>query len=826
MRFVLILSLLILPVLVRSQYNLTGTVTDENNLPIPYANVYVKNSSELRTQTDLEGRYSIQLFQGEYYLVFNTTGYDEREAYVTIQNGNTTRNIQLFPTKIEDLEEYEFVAKKSNPGREIMLKVVQKRDQINPWNYPHSTEVYIKATEKIERKGKDPKKGKQDEEPKKNTSEDPFEEERRKTQLLAGNMNLAEVQLTRNYAPPSKVKEIRNAFTTRGDGRLLYYTTTVKSNFNFFENLLHLDDLHSSPVSSPISGPGILSYKYKLEAQYEEDGRMISKIRIIPRMSSTSTLSGYIYVIDSVWLVQKLELTMEKGNLLNYDYFSILQYYDTPGDTLCVLREQILTYGVKYKDQTSACTTIAKFSDYNFNPGYAAKFFNNEVAVTTKEAYERDSTFWKEERVIQLTSEEQRYIIVKDSLHDAFTRKEYLDSIDATFNKVTVWKVLWFGVDHRNRAKRTQWSINSVAGTARPLYPGGPRISPGFSYFKKWEDQRTLDSYSEISIGILNADIKGSTWWRYKYDPFHQGTVSLAFANEFDAVVQADAITQIYKRSNFIQATKLGVSHSYEYFNGFYIQFNAEFSERRSLADYATLHILDSVIPNDQFKPFEGYQAMLGSVNFSYTPKQKYMREPYRKVILGSRFPTFYAFYERGIPKIFGSDVDHEYAVIGITQDFQLGTLGTSNYHIKAGKFLSAKNLKDADFKYQRRSDPFWFSNPLYSFQDQDSSLPSREYYLEGHFVHHDNGALINKIPFMKKTGIGLVVGAGALYVAEYNWQHYELFAGLERSFKFSKRRLRIGIYGVASDGNHITPKATWKISFAVLDDRNMKWNF
>lgn len=825
MRYTLLFLFLLVSVLVRAQYSLSGVVTDEHNVPLPFANVYVKNSSELRTQTDVDGKYSLQLFPGEYYLVVNATGYDEREVYVTVKNSNTTRDVQLFPTKIENLEEYEFVAKKSNPGRDIMLKVVQKRDKINPWNYPHSTEVYIRATEMIERKAKENKRGRNDE-PEKNTPEDPFDEERRKTQQLAGNMNLAEVQITRNYAPPSHVKEVRNAFTTHGEGRLLYYTTTVKSNFNFFQNLLHLDDLHASPVSSPISGPGILSYKYRLEAQYEENGRMISKIRILPRMSSTSTLSGYIYVIDSVWLVQKLELTMQRGNLLTYDYFTIRQFFDTPGDSICVLREQILDYGVEYKEQISVCRTIARFSDYDFNPAFARKFFGSEVAVTTKEAYERDSTFWNRQRAVELTAEEQRYIIVRDSLHDAFTRKEYLDSIDANFNKVTVWKVLWFGVDHRNREKRTQWSINSLAGTARPLYPGGPRVAPGFSYFKKWEDQRTLDSYSELSVGILNGDIKGATWWRYKYDPFQQGTVSASFSNEFDAIVEADAITQIYKRSNFIQATKLGVSHLFEYFNGFYITFSGEFSERRSLSDYSTLGVLDSVIPNDQFKPFESYQAMIGSVNVSYTPKQKYMREPYRKVVLGSRFPTFYAYYERGIPVIFGSDVDHEYGVIGMTQSFQLSTLGTSNYHMRAGKFLSAKNLKDADFKYQRRSDPFWFSNPLYSFQDQDSSLPSREYFMEAHFVHHDNGALINKIPFMKKTGIGLVVGAGALYVAEYDWQHYELFGGLERSFKFSKRRLRIGIYGVLSDGNNIAPKATWKISFAVLDDRNMKWNF
>ena len=78
----------------------------------------------------------------------------------------------------------------------------------------------------------------------------------------------------------------------------------------------------------------------------------------------------------------------------------------------------------------------------------------------------------------------------------------------------------------------------------------------------------------------------------------------------------------------------------------------------------------------------------------------------------------------------------------------------------------------------------------------------------------------------MKKTGIGLVVGVGALYVHEFNYQHYEMFAGLERNFKFSKRRLRIGIYGVLSDSNQTKTRTHFKISFALLDDRNMKWNF
>jgi hypothetical protein len=560
--------------------------------------------------------------------------------------------------------------------------------------------------------------------------------------------------------------------------------------------------------------------------KYEENGKMISKIKIIPRNIATTTLEGYIWVIDSLWLVQKLELTMNKGNLLVYDYFTIYQEFDHPGDSICVLKSQTLDYGVKYKSETSKCQTTALFSNYNFKPTFSNKFFNTELAVTEKEAYEKDSSFWATVRPATLTEEERKFIIAKDSIKDYQNRKEYLDSVDKIFNKVTFLKVIWFGVDHRNRAERYQWTIGSLATVVQPVFIAGPRITPNFDYFKKWKDERTLDSYTRISYGILNNDWKGDTWWKYRFDPFHMGFLRASFNHDFDAIRTFDAITQVYKRENFIEATKLRLSLEYELINGLYVSVDGEFSERRSLKDYKFVTLFDSSLPNNDPLKFEPYQAYVSNFSISYVPQQKYMREPYRKVILGSAWPTFTVYYQTGIPKIFGSDVNFQYMQLEMMQTFKIGTIGTSNYRLAGGKFLMSQIVRDPDFKYQRRSDPIWFSNPLYSFQGLDSTLPSLDLILEAHFVHHDNGAILNKIPFMKKTRIGMMAGAGALWVKENNYQHYEIMAGLERNFKLSRRRLRIGIYGILSDGNFSAPKAHYKLSFAILDDRSMKWNF
>lgn len=819
-----------------SQQLVSGHITDEFDAPIPFAKIYAKNNPGLRTVADVDGYYEMRLNPGEYFLVYAATGFDSRESYLTVKNSTIEKNMQLFPASL-DFEDVEVTAKKSNPGREIMLKVVAKRDKINQWNRPHTVQGYIRATEKIDRREKNKKsknESKREEEPE-NTApdgiEDPFAAEKAEKEKeiakLANSMNLVESDFTLHYGDRNHLKEIRKAYKQRGQKRFhhLYYTTTVKSSFNFFQNLMHLDDLHQTPVSSPISGPGILSYKYRLVDQYEEDGHKIHKIKIIPRYSSTSTLEGHIYVIDSLWLVQKIDVTMEKGNLLVYDYFQIQQEFDHPGDSLCLLTTQTLTYGVKYKKEESTCSTVATFSDYNFQPNFGPKFFSNEVAVTEQEAYDKDTSYWSQKRTTELTLEERQYIITKDSIHDAHNRKEYLDSVDAVFNKITVMKVLWFGIERRNRPKKTQWYLSSLAGLIEPIQIGGPRINPGYHFFKKWDNEQILTTDLDVSVGILNADVRGGAAVFYRYQPFHFGSVGARVSHRI-GVIRNDAFTQIYKRDNFYEVTDLALQHNYEIFNGFYVNNYFNFAERRSISNYKFLEAIDELIPNNDPTEFQPYQAFRTSMTIEYVPNQKYMREPNRKVILGSKWPTFYVYYEKGIHGLFGSDIDFDYVSGGIRQTFKIATLGTSSYHLKGGSFINNRIVPNIDQKFQRRSDPIFFTNPLGSFQSLDSLLPTDRFYLEAHYIHHDNGAIINKIPFMKKTRIGLVGGASYLYVPEHNWQHYEFVAGLERTFKFSKRRLRLGIYGTFAQGNQMTPRFGWKVSFAIMDDRDMQWNF
>src|SRR5690606_15879212 len=158
------------------------------------------------------------------------------------------------------------------------------------WNYPFEVNVYIKTTD--EDLNTDNGKSK-------NTNtrleDDPFNSEVSKS---SQKLNLLEVQINKNYAPVDKIKENRTAYTLIGSNRNMYYQTTVKSDFNFFQNYIELADIHQNAILSPISLPGILAYKYKLEQKYEEGEQTIYKIKVTSRNTSSSTLEGYIYVVD------------------------------------------------------------------------------------------------------------------------------------------------------------------------------------------------------------------------------------------------------------------------------------------------------------------------------------------------------------------------------------------------------------------------------------------------------------------------------------------------------------------------------------------------
>lgn len=818
--------------------SITGFVFDEDNNPIPYTKVYLKNFSSTGAISDEEGKYFFGCDLGTYDVIYKCVGFEDLEVKVTVNKMEPTVQNVYLKQEDNELGEVEIKTKRKNVGWMIVQQVIDHKKEMIQQMDAYTCAIYIKGVETFEKKERKPKN---DDE---GTGEkDIFQEQKDEiARKLQGEerLNMVEINLTKHFQYPNGIKEIRNGYEKIGRLDQIYFQSTVSGDFNFYESLIRKDDLHLTPIVSPLHPSGILSYKYKLTEINTVGQDTIYTVQISSRSVGTSTLKGELYIMKNEWVLTGVDLSMHKGNLKKYDDFRIVQSY-VKKDTLWLLEKQFFEYSTKYGRETVNGSTQVVYSDYIINPTFPKKFFSNEVGITTKEAYERDTTYWDEIRPIPLTPEEQRTKFVQDSLKAIYTSEAYLDSIDADFNKITALKALWFGFQHRNREKKTQWYLSSVADVVEPLNIGGIRFGPGFEYFKKFENEQWVDWYNDFTVGFNNADVRGRARLYHLYNPYRSSRYLVSFNRDAALINWNDNILAMTNRQNMYLRTSGTLWHSFEIVNGLYLGTAARLEHREPFRlDYKFVTWFDDELDNGPPIQFQPYNAFRTTFDLSYTPGQKYLSEPNRKVVLGSVWPTFTVYWEKGWDGPFESVVDFDYISLEIEQTFQIGTMGQSRYLLKGGSFVNQDSVFFIDRKFFRENDTqtplrFLFVNPLNNFQNLDSSYETQDIYVEAHYIHHFNGAIVNKIPFMKKTGIKTSFGGGFIYLPEHNNYFYtEAFFGAERIFKIARKRLRVGLFGIfsVSSNEFALPQEDqpknfqFKVSFDIMDDRDLKFNF
>lgn len=823
---------------IANSQSITGVISDEDGYPVPYAKVYALNFENLGAITNINGEFLFGCDFGNYDLLIKCIGFEDQVVNVTVNKQAPTEISVILIRKQNELTQVDVSEKKKNLGWEIVQNVINNKKNFQQQYDRLTCDVYIKGVETFEAKEKKTKNEEDDGGPK-----DLFEEQRAEIQAKIdgeqGRLNFVEIYLTQHTELPNKIKEIRTGYQKIGNPEQIYFQTTANGDFNFYKSLIRKDDLHHSPIVSPLHPSGILSYKYKLVDIITENSDTIYKVEISARDIGSSTMEGHLYIKKHEWVLTKIDVTLHKGNLKIYDRFRIVQEYEQV-DSIWVVSKQIFEYDTKYAKETVFGTTTVVYSNHIFNPEFPAKFFSNEVGVTVEGAYERDTSYWDNIRPVPLTPEEIRKKFVQDSLTAIYTREEYLDSVDAVFNKITPLKVLYFGIEHRDRHKKTQWYLSSLVDLVEPVSIGGMRIGPSFDYFKKFEKQQWVDASTYTTLGFNNWDLRGRFRLYHFYHPKTFAMYQLFGSHEVAQINSFNAVIEQGKRSNWYMNDAWGIWHRISPFNGFFITKSFRFERRSSIEDLKFNTSLDEYWSNDQPISFDPYNAVRTTLQLSYIPFQKYIMEPHRKVVLGSRWPTFSVYWEKGWNGLFGSVVDFDYVSFSVDHEIQIGTWGESRYVIKGGQFINQDSVFYIDRKFFRQSDQDWFfslfmSNPLHSFQNLDSSYETQDWYLEFHHIHHFNGAILNKIPFFKKTGIKEVAGAGFIFLPEHNNYFYtEMFLGIERTFKFARQRLRVGTYVVFSVANNQfslpdaeQPKnVQFKISFDVMNERDLKFNF
>ena len=817
-RLLLLFSFFFLALAVNAQsFRIYGKITNQKSEPLPFASIIVKETG-VGISSKEDGSYELNLEVGRYNLEVSTVGYKTQILNVVLTH-NIEQNLIMEEDARNTLEDIVIRVKAKDRAEEFMRNVIRNKEAIMDASGAYSVKLYIKAVQQDS-----VFKKKQHES---RSIEDPFMD----PEADFEGMNMTEVVVNLDRASDARIREQRLGVKNHGKSNDFFYLTTTNGDFNFYNNLVKVPSISTIPFLSPVSYSGLMAYKFKT-IKRERKGKYTNyTISVKPRQLSNATVEGEIIISDSSWAILHTRFEFPSYHLPEYDFFEVVQDYGLVDDKAWMLTRQQFNYFTKTNKQKLLGHTLVLYSDYELNKQFPRNYFGVELSSTAQKAYEQDSSFWKTVRTHPLTDKEFRYVRYRDSIFEVTHSPAYLDSIDRVNNRVT-WKKLFItGQTFYKRESERTWVLPPLISLYEPFQFGGGRIHPKFYYYKKYASRKDIKLIADISYGIRNKDVNGSLYMKRMYNPFNRGYYIIDLNRDFDRIYKGDAWINQIKRSSYFLNNYIAVGHGLEVLNGLTVYTELDYALRRSVAGYKVNPRTDSLFGDflDNNKPiaFEPYNAAYAKLTISYTPRQKYLREPKEKIILGSKWPTFYATWRKGLPEVLNSQSDFDFVELGIEQTINIGIMGNLRYNVKTSDFLNKKDLRLLDYNFMRRGDPFLFMNPDEAFQGLDSTFPVFNRVYLGHFVHEFNGAFLNKIPLMKKLQLREIAGGGFLIAPERNLRYFELFAGIERAFKWPFNPLtkfKVGAYVVTSAANQFANPVQFKVGLTTWDLRRNKW--
>ncbi|PKP03314.1 MAG: hypothetical protein CVU11_08660 [Bacteroidetes bacterium HGW-Bacteroidetes-6] len=859
---------------------ISGVVHDEKGQPVPGVNVVIKNTYT-GVVADQNGDWKMQVRPGKYVLVFSLIGFTTVEKEVLVQSSIVEIETVL-QQSVTQLNEALIVADTRDLARDIMQQVRKHRKE-----YINILDVYTCNTYRKQSLMRDDPKSLRDSinkatgdslksaagfetlSPKQKRKARRFERKlkRHKVKLdqktssdadtmrvqYISSLNERVAQLTvfgqksfetidaeDEYLPRSPENYIYMSIGYDEEGlqidnmqyvyhnEYLIFKNASDWDFNFYLPTLKKDILTIQPLVSPLSPMGPTVYRYDYAGLTYDDSVKVFRIKVTPVYPNDALFSGYIGIRDSSFSLYDLDLEINTPALSSVNEFRIRQKYGMaePGKPVPVVTQ--IEYKIKEGKSEMTTTATSWFSGYRFNAD-STDFKRNSLEIQRydPQAFNRDSLWWTQHRVMPLSHEELKYVLRVDSMNLVLSSDSFLYRIDSIYNRIDIWRILLQGISHRNRTSGFQYYIYPLVSQPNFFGIGGYRHSVGFNVEKRFNNDFLLETETNLNYGFNNHDLRGRLGAGITYVPLKFVRTFVRFGDYYDMVNNNPSISSAFSRGNYARTKMFSISQRMEIVNGLFGELTFEHSDQQAISnmqmDGWSNQLFGSI---NQPIDFDRYVKSEFRLNLVYRIRQRYMIKGKRKILLGSKWPDITFMWRKGIPGLINSEVDFDYIEFGASDYVKLNRWGVSNWSFLMGSYVNKSNLRILEYKYFRGSDPFFFSNPMQSFQLLGPTLSSSSAYIMGNYIHHFDGAILGKVPLLSKLKLSLAGGGGFLLMEENGFRHGEVFFGLEKPFRIRLERFRVGLYAVTSDNNFEKAVFTFKVGISTFNTFLRKWDY
>ena len=294
-----------------------GIVLSDKGEPLPFVGIYIKDI-HLGTSSNLDSRFEIKLEQGEYTVLFQFLGFKREEKKIRIEDKWVDLNIVLEPTSYV-LGEAVIKAKGEDAAYAIMRKAISMSKFYDYQVQEYSAKVYVKGVGQIKKipwlvnKVMD-----------------------KKEKIDTGKIYMAENISEVCFKQPNTFRE--KAISVRSN-----IPENTPSPMEYINGSFYKPDI--SGAVSPLSPKAFAYYRFKLEGSFYEGGNQINKIKVIPRSKGDNVFEGSIYIVENLWCIHSLNLTVMKEGIT----FTVKQLYNEVQEKIWMPSSQnYLIYGSVY----------------------------------------------------------------------------------------------------------------------------------------------------------------------------------------------------------------------------------------------------------------------------------------------------------------------------------------------------------------------------------------------------------------------------------------------------------------------------------------------
>ncbi|TCO10469.1 DUF5686 and carboxypeptidase regulatory-like domain-containing protein [Natronoflexus pectinivorans] len=265
---------------------LKGRIVDLDGNAVPGASVFVKET-HMGVTSNNEGDYELRLGVGSYTVVFQAMGYARQEFKINIREDRWLElDIDFYPVQFQ-LQEVRIYSGGEDPAYGMMRRAIGLAPYYLRQASEYEAEVYLRGSLEM----------------------------KRIPRLLRNRLSINDIQV---QPDDLFVDESLNSIKFSAPDTFHHTVLHSRSTFPIGEESTPIGYINTSFYNpenemyvSPLSPQAMRHYRFRYDGYINDGEHIVNRIRVIPRRKSQQLVEGYLYLVEDLWNIHSLDLTLE-----------------------------------------------------------------------------------------------------------------------------------------------------------------------------------------------------------------------------------------------------------------------------------------------------------------------------------------------------------------------------------------------------------------------------------------------------------------------------------------------------------------------------------